>query len=74
MRTKSTAYVPDSLDTSLITHEAAAAELGIDLKRLRGFLMRNYVGDPIGDERYVYRWSLKTLRERLAHRADGVTP
>jgi hypothetical protein len=62
----------DSSD--LIPVDTAAAELGIEAKRLRGFIFRNQIGDPIGDAEYVYRWSLKTLRERLTTRADGVTP
>jgi hypothetical protein len=51
-----------------MTIEEAAAELGIEPKRLRGYIFRNSVrlGDPIGDEFEVYRWSLESLRKRLA--------
>jgi hypothetical protein len=49
----------------LLDIETAAAELGIQPKRLRGFIFRNRVGDPIGDMQYVYRWSLEPLRKRL---------
>lgn len=55
----------------LITHEEAAAELGIEVKRLRGFMWRNGIGDPIGDATHVYRGSLETLRQRLAERGTA---
>lgn len=54
----------------LIPVEDAAASLGIPVKRLIGFMARNSLADPIGDERQVYRGSLKELRKRLA---DGDT-
>jgi hypothetical protein len=51
----------------------AAAGLGCDLKRLRGWVWRNSVAldDPIGccvrDE--VYGWSCRAIPKRLAERA-----
>ena len=54
------------MDTDLIPIEQAAAELGIEPKRLRGFIFRNGIADPIGDVTHVYGWSLKTLAARLA--------
>ena len=50
----------------LLTIEDAATALGIEPKRLRGFIFRNGIADPIGDVTHVYGWSLKTLRERLS--------
>jgi hypothetical protein len=40
--------------------------LGIEPKRLLGFMFRNSLADPIGDGREVYGWSCKTLALRLA--------
>ena len=48
----------------LVPVERMAAILGIEPKRLRGFMFRNKVGDPIGDAEQVYGWSCKTLAER----------
>ena len=60
----------------LIPYERAAALIGIEPKRLLGYLMRNKVGDPIGGETpdgiMVYGWSLKTLAERTANHSTGV--
>lgn len=50
----------------LIPVEDAAQMLGIEAKRLRGFMWRNKVGDPIGDATLVYGWSCVTLAKRLA--------
>ena len=60
----------------LIPIEQAAADLGIEPKRLRGFVLRNGLADPIGDMVHVYGWSLATLRERLraADHASEVQP
>jgi ribosome-binding protein aMBF1 (putative translation factor) len=44
----------------------AARMLGIEPKRLRGYMFRNKVGDPIGDAEQVYGWSLKTLADRIS--------
>ena len=57
--------VEQLLDTGLVPIEEAARNLGIDVKRLRGYVWRNGLGDPIGslatDE--VYGWSLRTLAD-----------
>jgi hypothetical protein len=45
--------------------------LGIEPKRLRGFMFRNGIADPIGDGAHVYGWSCKTLMHRLASHASG---
>lgn len=45
-------------DNDLIPVEDAAARLGIEPKRLRGLILRNGIGDPIGDLERVYAWSL----------------
>ena len=62
----------------LIPCERAAALIGIEPKRLLGYLIRNKVGDPIGGETpegiMVYGWSLKTLQERLADHSIVVQP
>jgi len=56
----------------LIPIPDAAARLGIDVKRLRGYVHRNGIGDPVGsletDE--VYGWSLVALEKRLTDRED----
>lgn len=53
----------------LIPYERAAALIGIEPKRLLGYLMRNALQDPIGgstpDGIMVYDWSLADLRKRL---------
>lgn len=53
----------------LIPYERAAALIGIEPKRLLGYLMRNSLRDPIGgstpDGIMVYEWSLNELRKRL---------
>lgn len=45
--------------------EIAAAQLGIEVKRLRGYLWRESItGDitlPVGDAEWVYSWSLRHL-------------
>ena len=51
--------------------EEAAAQLGIEPKRLLGFCMRNGVADPISDGQWVYPSSLESLRRRLAVHASG---
>jgi hypothetical protein len=55
----------------LVTHEEAAAELGIEVKRLRGFMWRNGIADPIGDATHVYRGSLAELQKRLTERGSA---
>lgn len=61
----------------LIPYEKAAALIGIEPKRLLGYLIRNKVGDPIGGETpegiMVYGWSLKTLAERVSSHSTEVT-
>lgn len=51
-----------------ISLEEAAARCGMEPKRLLGFAWRNRVGDPIGDGRWFYPSSLRTLIERAADR------
>ena len=62
----------------LIPYERAAASLGIEPKRLLGYLMRNALQDPIGgstpDGIMVYEWSLNELRKRLTADSTVVTP
>lgn len=43
----------------------AAGWLGIEPKRLRGYILRNDLDDPIGDADRVYPWSLLRTRTRL---------
>lgn len=50
-------------DNDLITVEEASARLGIEPKRLRGFILRNSLRDPIGDMRHVYAWSLSGIAD-----------
>jgi hypothetical protein len=50
---------------SLLPIHDAARMLGIEPKRLRGYMFRNKVGDPIGDAEQVYGWSCAQLAERL---------
>lgn len=54
------------LDADLVPVEDAAAALGIEPKRLRGFMWRNGIGDPIGDQDRVYGWSCRALAAKLA--------
>lgn len=54
----------------LIPVEEAAARLGMEPKRLRGLIMRNGIGDPIGDFERVYEWSLP----RAADTSSEVQP
>ncbi len=56
----------DILKADLVPVDEAAKMLGIEPKRLRGFMFRNKVGDPIGDAEQVYGWSCAQLAERLA--------
>ena len=49
------------LEKGLVPIAEAAAELGIPEKRLRGFIARNSLRDPIGDEHLVYGWSCKGI-------------
>lgn len=65
------------LDAGLVPVEDAAAALGIEPKRLRGYVFRNNLGDPIGslgkDE--VYGWRCRALAEKLAAASrETVTP
>lgn len=54
------------LDAGLVPVEDAAAALGIEPKRLRGFMWRNGIADPIGDQNRVYGWSCRALAAKLA--------
>jgi len=58
-------------NAGLVPIEAAAREFGIEPKRLRGFIARNSLADPIGDASQVYGWSCRALAERL--RSDTST-
>jgi hypothetical protein len=62
----------------LIPLDDAAARLGIEPKRLRGYLIRNGIGDPIGgatpDGIMVYAWSLESTRKRLADTSNAGQP
>ena len=44
-------------DAGLVPIEDAAAALNLDVKRLRGYVWRNSLRDPIGDANFVYGWS-----------------
>lgn len=63
------------MSADLIPLADAAAALGIEPKRLLGFMARNSVGDPIGgstpDGIMVYAWSLEPLRMRLRASDDS---
>ena len=37
------------------------AALNIDVKRLRGYVYRNSLRDPIGDANFVYGWSCRHI-------------
>ena len=56
------------VDAGLVPIEAAAVALGVEPKRLRGYVFRNDLGDPIGSlgTDQVYGWSCRTLAEKLA--------
>ena len=54
------------LRRDLVPVDEAAAALGIEPKRLRGFIARNSIADPIGDMSSVYGWSLRSLAGRIA--------
>jgi hypothetical protein len=71
---ENTKVVPrGTLDTlDLVPLDYAAAELGIDVKRLLGFMFLNRLQDPIGDATQVYGWSCKTLMRRLADHSSEV--
>ena len=58
----------------LVPVDRMAEILGIEPKRLRGFMFRNKVGDPIGDAEQVYGWSCKTLAERLPNIKGVILP
>ena len=62
----------------LIAYEKAAALIGIEPKRLLGYLMRNSLRDPIGgstpDGIMVYDWSLDELRKRLSDDSSAGQP
>ena len=60
------------LESSLVPMEDAAEALGIEPKRLLGFMARNGITDPIGDGELVYGWSCKSLAERLVRDRENV--
>lgn len=53
------------LDAGLVPLEDAAQALGMEPKRLRGFMWRNGIADPIGDQDRVYGWSCRALAAKL---------
>lgn len=61
------------LDMGLVPIERAAEALGVDPKRLRGYVYRDLLRDPIGDLKtdQVYGWSLRTLADTSS---AGVNP
>jgi hypothetical protein len=63
----------DFLKADLVQIDDAARMLGIEPKRLRGYMFRNKVGDPIGDAEQVYGWSCATLADRLRSIKTPVT-
>lgn len=64
------------LDKGLVSIPEAAAILGLDVKRLRGYVHRNGIPDPIGDlaTDQVYGWSLRETARRAALRGNEVQP
>ena len=65
----------DDRQHDLVPLEDAARELGIEVKRLRGYMLDPRPWMPIGDGQRVYRWSLAHVRDRLASAAaSGVKP
>jgi hypothetical protein len=62
------------LKADLVPVSEAASELGIEPKRLLGYMMRNKIGDPIGDGKMVYGWSCATLADRLRSIKSVVQP
>jgi hypothetical protein len=59
------------LRAELVPIATAAESLGIEPKRLLGYMFRNQIGDPIGDGLEVYGWSCATLAKRIADHASG---
>ena len=53
-------------DVGMIPVEQAAAQLGITVPRLLGFIARNGVTDPVGDHEWVYEDTLASLKKRLS--------
>ncbi len=49
----------------LVPVDRMAEILGIEPKRLLGFMARNQVGDPIGDGQEVYGWSCEELAKTV---------
>ena len=58
------------LEQDLIPIEDAAKALNIDVKRLRGYVWRNSLRDPIGGANQVYGWSLRHIA--AATSSEGV--
>ena len=63
------------LEAGLVPAEEAAQALGIEVKRLTGFVLRNRLEDPIGGwsdhGMAVYGWSCRQLAARLADSGPG---
>jgi hypothetical protein len=67
------AYVPAyEGEEQPISIEAAAAQLGIEPKRLLGHCTSQRPWMPISDGRWVYPSSLESLRQRLADHSSEV--
>lgn len=49
------------LEQDLIPIDEAATAINLDVKRLRGYVWRNSLRDPIGDADFVYGWSCRHL-------------
>ena len=60
----------------LIPYERAAALIGVEPKRLLGYMIRNKVGDPIGGDTpegiMVFEWTMKELKQRLTNHSTVV--
>jgi hypothetical protein len=66
------AYVPAyEGEEQPISIEAAAAQLGMEPKRLLGHCTSQRPWMPISDGRWVYPSSLETLKRRLADHSDA---
>lgn len=64
------------IESGLVSIPEAAAALGVDVKRLRGYVHRNGIPDPIGDlaTDQVYGWSCRELARRATSMTTAVQP
>jgi hypothetical protein len=67
------AHLDELLKSGLVPVERMAEALGVEPKRFLGYMVRNKVGDPIGDGKEVYGWSCATLAERLPNIKEPFT-